>query len=137
MVGIFVLVIATLSYLSRTIVTERSHFISKDETRAAQMAARLVEQIQLLKVKDVNPSTLRALNLIDTNSTASPYSFSDIPLDYGTQYSPSQVLRQGTGRLTMATMANGSIRVLATINWRSTSGRARSYTTGTIIGAYR
>lgn len=137
MVGIFVLVIATLSYLSLTVVTHRSQILSRDESKAAQMTARLIEQIQLLKVKDLNPSTLKALNLVDADSTGSPYSFTNIPLDHGTGYSPSKVLIDGTGRLTISPMANNSSRVVATVFWKSTTGKSRSYTTGTIIGGYR
>jgi Tfp pilus assembly protein PilV len=137
MVGVFVLTIATLSYLSLTVVTHRSQVISKDETKAAQMTARLLEQVQLLKTSDLNVTTLKAMNLVDTTSTGSPYSFTNIPLDQGTMYSPSKALTQGTGTLTVSTLANGSKRVLATINWTSASGKQRSFSSGTIIGSYK
>ncbi len=136
-IGMFILVMATLSYLSLTVVTHRSHAISKDESKASQMVARLLEQVQLLKPSDLNVTTLKAMNLIDSGSVSPPYSFTNIPLDQGTLYSPSTALIQGTGTMNVATMANGSVRVTATINWKSTTGKSRSFTSGTIIGAYK
>lgn len=137
LVGIFILTIATLSYLSLTVVTHRSHVISKDDTKASQMVARLLEQVQLLKPSDLNVTTLKAMNLVDNGSTGSPYSFTNIPLDQGTLYSPSKTLIDGQGVMRITTMANGSARVVATINWKSTTGKSKSFTSGTIIGAYK
>ena len=137
MVGIFILVIATLSYLSLTVVTHKSQVISKDESKAAQLAGRLIEQMQLLTTRDVNVQTLTALNLVDNFSTGSPYSFTNIPLDEGTQYSPARALNGGKGTMTITKLANDSYRVVATITWKSKTGASRSYTTGTIVGSYR
>jgi len=137
MVGVFVLTIATLSYLSLTVITHKSQVISKDDSKASQMVARLLEQVQLLSTRDLNVTTLKAMNLVDSSSTGSPYSFTNIPLDQGTMYSPSQALSAGTGTMTITTMANGSAQVVATVTWRSTTGITRSFTSGTIIGAYR
>jgi Tfp pilus assembly protein PilV len=137
MIGVFILTMATLAYLSLTVVTHRSQAISKDDTKAAQMVARLLEQVQLLKTGDLNVTTLKAMNLVDADSYGSPYSFTNIPLDQGTLYSPSKVLINGTGTMTVSTLANGSKRVVATINWKSTTGKSKSFTSGTIIGAYK
>ena len=137
MIGIFILVVATLSYLSLSVVIHKSQVISKDESRAAQLAARMVEQIQMLTARDLNTETLKALNLIDSTSSTSPYSFTNIPLDHGTGYSPAKALTQGKGVLTLTKLANDSMRVTATISWRSKSGVTKSYTTGTIVGSYR
>lgn len=137
LIGMFILVVATLSYLSLTVVTHKSQVISKDESRAAQLAGRLIEQVQLLTTRDVNVKTLTALNLVDYGSTGSPYSFTNIPLDEGTRYSPARVLTQGKGVLTVTKLANDSLRVVATISWKSKTGVSKSYTTGTIIGSYR
>lgn len=136
-IGVFILTIATLSYLSLTVVTHRSQVISKDESKAAQMLARLIEQVQLLSTRDLNVSTLKAMNLVDSSSTGSPYSFTNIPLDQGTLYSPSKSLPNGTGTMSLITLANGSIRVVATISWTSTSGKSKQLTSGTIIGGYK
>jgi Tfp pilus assembly protein PilV len=137
MIGVFIVTIAALSYLSLTVITHKAQAISKDDSKAAQMTARLLEQVQLLTTRDLNTSTLKAMNLVDSNSTGSPYSFTNIPLDQGTMYSPSQALPDGKGSMSLTTLANGSVRVVATVTWRSASGKARSFTSGTIIGAYR
>lgn len=137
MLGVFVLTIAVLSYLSLTVVTHKSQVISKDDSKASQMIARLLEQVQLLTTRDLNVSTLKGMNLIDTNSYESPYSFTNIPLDQGTMYSPSMALTDGTGKMTVQTLANGSMRVIATISWLSTTGAKKTFTSGTIIGSYR
>lgn len=136
-VGVFILTVATLSYLSLTVVTHRSQVISKDESKAAQMVARLIEQVQLLSTRDLNVTTLKAMNLVDSSSTGSPYSFTNIPLDQGTLYSPSKSLTNGTGTMTLTTLANGSVRVVATVGWTSSSGKAQQLTSGTIIGGYK
>lgn len=136
-VGVFILTIAALSYLSLTVVTHRSQVISKDESRAAQMLARLIEQVQLLSTRDMNVTTLKAMNLVDATSSESPYSFTNIPLDQGTLYSPSKSLTNGTGSMAVSTLSNGSVRVVATINWTSSSGKSQHLTSGTIIGAYK
>lgn len=137
LIGVFIVTIAALSYLSLTVITHKAQAISKDDSKAAQMTARLLEQMQLLTTRDVNVSTLKAMNLVDSSSTGSPYSFTNIPLDQGTMYSPSQALPDGKGSMSVVTLANGSVRVVATVTWRSASGTARSFTSGTIIGAYR
>jgi len=137
LLAVFVLTIAVLSYLSLTVITHKSQVISKDDSKASQMVARLLEQVQLLTTRDLNVSTLKSMNLIDTNSSSSPYSFTNIPLDQGTMYSPSKALINGQGSMSVATLANGSMRVSATITWLSTTGVQRSFTSGTIIGSYR
>lgn len=137
LIGVFILTMATLSYLSLTVVTHRSQVISKDESKATQMVSRLLEQVQLLKTSDMSVTTLKAMNLVDSNSTGSPYSFTNIPLDQGTMYSPSKALTNGTGTMTLLPLNNGSLRVVATIKWMSSSGEARSFTSGTIIGGYK
>jgi hypothetical protein len=137
MIGIFILVIATLSYLSLTVVTHKSQVISKDESKAAQLAGRLIEQIQLLTTRDINVQTLTALNLVDNYSVGSPYSFTNIPLDEGTRYSPALALTNGKGVMTVTKLENESYRVVATISWTSKTGVTKSYTTGTIVGSYR
>lgn len=137
MIGVFVLTVATLSYLSLAVSMHRSQVISKDESKAAQMTARLLEQLQLLSTRDLNVTTLKAMNLVDTSSNQSPYSFTNIPLDEGSMYSPAQVLNDGKGTLTVFTLPNGSTRLCTTITWRSASGEPRSYSSGTIIGAYK
>jgi hypothetical protein len=136
-IGAFVLTMATLSYLSLTVVTHRSQVISKDDSKASQMVARLLEQVQLLKPKDLNVTTLKAMNLIEADSVSPPYNFTHIPLDEGTLYSPAKALIDAKGQMTVTKLANDSYRVIATLQWKSTTGKQKSVTAGTIIGSYK
>lgn len=90
----------------------------------------------MLKAKDCDAYTLTQLNLIDTNQTSSPYSFTNIPLDNGSDYSPAKCLPHGQGQLTFTDLAGGSIMCQVRITWKGTAG-TKSYTTGTVIGGYR
>lgn len=101
------------------------------------MCVRLIEQLQLLKASDVEAQTLSALNLIDAGQTEPPYSFSHIPLDEASRYSPSQVLQNGRGTLSVTTLDADSVRLDVTIRWTSSKGKEMSVSSGTIIGGYR
>jgi Tfp pilus assembly protein PilV len=137
LVGLFVLVMGALSYLSLATITSRSQGISSEDSKAAQMTARLLEQIQLLKPADLNTQTLASLNLIDADDDASPYSITQIPLDEGTHYSPKQALRNGAGTLTITNLTYGSVRAEVEITWTSPTGKTKSFKSGTIVGGYR
>ncbi len=137
LLAVFILSLAAISFYGLTPVIFRSRTMAKDNTAALQMANRLVEHIQLLKASDLKAPTLTALNLIDAGQSQQPYSFTHIPLDEASRYSPAQTLRNGTGSLTFTDLDSGAIRVNVQINWTSASGKASSVTTGTIIGGYR
>ncbi|MBX7133739.1 MAG: hypothetical protein K1X67_13785 [Fimbriimonadaceae bacterium] len=101
------------------------------------MSQRLVEQLNLLKPSDITPQVLTGLNLIDSGQTQPPYSFSNIPLDQASRYSPSQALQNGTGSLAVTQLDAQSVRLDVTITWKSSKGKTMSVTTGTILGGYR
>lgn len=137
LIGLFILGMGAIGYYSLLPVVHRSQEISQQESKAAQIAARVTEEFALLKPSEITYSTLRQLNLIDSNQTSQPWSFSRIPLDDGTSYSPAKVLRNGQGTITTSDLANGSVLVTVTISWTSPSGASRSFTTGTVVGGYR
>lgn len=137
LVSIFVLGLGASAFFTLLPTLQKSKHIAGSHTKALQMANRMVEQVQLLRARDLTASTLTSLNLIDAGQTTSPYSFSRVPLDEASCYSPAQMLREGTGRMNVVTLASGSKRVEITISWRSESGRMASLTTGTVIGGYR
>ena len=137
LVGLFVLVMGTLAYMSLTSITGRSQGISSEDSKAAQMTARLLEQVQLLKPADLNTQTLTSLNLIDSGQAGPPYTFTNIPLDEGTHYSPARTLRNGKGTLNLTNLQYGSVLVETTITWQAPTGKLKTYTAGTIIGGYR
>jgi hypothetical protein len=85
----------------------------------------------------LNATALTAAGLIDSGQSSSPYSFSQVPLDNSTRYSPSKALRNGTGLLSLQSIGDGSVRVTVVVSWKSEAGANRSITTGTIVGGYR
>jgi hypothetical protein len=118
-------------------VVRKSQITGDQEARAVQMAARMIEHIQLLKPSDLTQGNLSALHLIDDGSYSSPFSIGHVPLDEASCYSPAQTLPDGDGELAINTFADGSKEVRVTISWTSPSGQTRSISSGTILGAYR
>lgn len=137
LVALFILGMGAVTVYGMLPVIKRSHEIAQQESKAGQMAARMTEQLAMLKPSNLNTTTLSQLNLIDAGQIAQPWTFSHIPEDDGTNYSPAKVLRNGVGTLTTSDIGQGSVLVKVTITWNSPSGVARSFTTGTVIGGYR
>lgn len=137
LLGVFILSLAAVGFYALTPVIFRSRSLAKENTAALQMANRLLEHVELLKTSDLTPATLTSLNLIDTGQSAPPYSFSHIPLDEASRYSPAQVLRDGTGTMTITPLDSGAVRVNVQVSWTSSSGKAATVQTGTIIGGYK
>ncbi len=107
------------------------------KAKAMQICNRMVDQLQLMRATDVTTNTLTTMNLIDPNQTSSPYTFTQCPLDDTTDYSPRKCFKNGTGTLTVTPIDSNSVRCRVRVNWTSESGKAESYTTGTVIGGYR
>ena len=136
-VGMFILMMATLSLMSLIPIVKQSEHMSSDESKCVQMTTRLIEHIQMLGADDVTPKVLESLNLIDAGQSGSPYSFTHVPLDEASMYSPAQVLDDADCELTITTLADGSKRVDILFAYRSKSGDRRTMKTGTVIGAFR
>jgi hypothetical protein len=115
----------------------RSQELADDQARATQIANRMIEHLQLLKPSDLTPEVLNQLDLVDPESTASPYSFTHVALDEGSGYSPAKVLRNADAKFTVVPITSASVRVDLSIRYRSASGNMVTYTTGTILGGYR
>jgi len=137
LIAIFILGMGAVSYYSLLPVVKQSHMIAQQESKVGQMCTRVVEEFSMLKSSQVTASTLSQLNLIDPNQTNQPWTFSHIPLDDGTDYSPAKELINGVGTITTSNIANGSVLITITISWNSPTGAKRSYTTGTVVGGYR
>lgn len=137
LIALFIVGMGAVAFYGLLPVISRSHEIAQQESKAGQMVARVSEEFGMLKPNEVNLDTLTKLNLIDPNQGAQPWSFSHIPLDDGTGYSPAKILRNGTGTITTSNIANGSILIKINLTWKSPTGRARSLTTGTVVGGYR
>lgn len=137
MIGIFMLVLATVALMSLFPVAMRGEKMSSDESKAVQMTTRLIEHIQMLGVDDINGETLSSLNLIDAGQNELPYSFTHVPLDHASMYSPAQVLHEANGELMITDLADGSKKVDVQLDYTSKSGKVRTVKTGIIIGAFR
>ena len=130
------LTLGALAFYSLLPVTSKAQVLAQQHTVAVQIGNRMVEHLLLLKPSNLNPTALGNLGLIDAGQSTSPYTFTNLALDDGWDYSPAKVLPQGTGQLTITNVAGGSRRVRLVISWVGPGG-AQSYTTGTILGGYR
>jgi type II secretory pathway pseudopilin PulG len=135
--AVFVTSLGAAAFFSLMPIVDRSQRMAREESVATQLTNRMIEQLQLLKPADVTASTLSQLNLIDADQTTSPYSFSSVPLDDASRYSPRQALREGTGTLEVLALPNNSAEVRIRIGWKSASGRARTVQSGVILGGFR
>lgn len=135
--AVFVTALGAAAFFSLMPVVDRSQRIGREESIALQLSNRMIEQLQLLKPSDIQSSTLTQLSLIDEGQTSAPYSFTNIPLDEASQYSPAQALSEGTGSLNVVSLPNNSVALEVTLTWRSSSGRTRTIQTGTILGGFR
>lgn len=106
------------------------------QTKAVQMSSRMVENLQMLSPANVNANVLSQLNLIDPGQQGKTLTFTKIPLDDSSRYSPATALPKGAGVLTIEDLAGGAVKVKVTISWVSPFG-TKSYSTGTVVGGYR
>ena len=106
------------------------------ESRAVMLSNRMLEHLQLLKPDTLTAEALLKLNLIDSYA-AGKYTFTNVPLDHGSRYSPAAALPGGSGWFSLTEVAGGSIRVDLTIAWKSNSGSTHQIQTGTIVGGYK
>jgi hypothetical protein len=137
LVGVFILALIASGIFSLLPAITRSQEMGDDQAKATQLAMRMVEQLQQLKVTELTPQTFAALNLVDAGQAASPYSFKDVALDSSTGYSPAKALRQADARFWVVPIDSGAARIDVQITWKSASGRTVTHKTGTIIGGYK
>jgi len=137
LIALIILSFAAVSFFSYFPVLHKTHVLGAEEQKATQMANKMCEHINLFTPYNLNASTLTAAGLIDTGQSASPYTFSNIPLDDGTKYSPSEALRNGTGQIEVTDLANNSKAIKVTISWKSETGKNKSVVMGTVIGGWR
>jgi hypothetical protein len=136
-IGMFFFVLLSLSILSLFPVIKRGEQLSNEKSRAAQMCTRMLEHVQMLPAKDINYSNLVALNLIDPAQGAQPYSFTHVPMDEASQYSPAQTFRGADAKISYSVMADESVLVKVSIEYTSDSGHHEKVETGTVVGGFR
>lgn len=136
-VGIFFLLTSALAFAALFPVVKKSEIVSKEESKAVQMTSRLLEHIQMLPARDINVQSLTALNLLDPGQSNQPWSFTNIPLDDASRYSPAQVLDEAEGLLTVVDLPGGAKKVLVTLEYKSDTGQTKTIKTGTVVGSFR
>ncbi len=130
------LVMGSLAYFALVPVTLRSQIISQEQTTAVQIGNRLIEHLLLLKPSTLTATNLSALSLIDSGASASPFSFTNLPLDDGWVMSPAKALPAGQGLMTITDVGDNTKLIQLDISWMGPSGRM-THTTGTALGGYR
>ena len=136
-VGSFLLAMLAISTMSLIPVLKRGEIASRRRSQAVQMVTRMLEQVQMLRATDVNLTTLTQLNLIDANQTQQPFSFTHVPMDEASRYSPAQVLRNADGKLTYSSLTDGSVKVTVTLTYLSEAGKTQTIQSGTVVGSFR
>ena len=135
--GVVVLTLGAAAFFSLMPLIDKTKNVTREQHLALQMTNRMIDQLQMLKPAQFTPTYLSQLNLIDANQSQSPYSFSHIPLDESTRYSPAQALKNGTGTMTVTFIDSGSVMVTLNISWTSADKKSQQIQTGTVIGGYR
>jgi hypothetical protein len=136
-IGLTLLAMGAASFYSLFPVISKAQAIGDQEQKATQIATKMLEHIQLLSPDKLTSTYLTGMQLIDSNQTASPYTFNNCPLDDATDFSPAKALKNGKGTLTITDLSYGSKLVRVTITWKSVTGKSETVTTGTILGGYR
>jgi len=137
MLAVLMIAMAAAAFFGLLPAFTHSQITSADEGKAVQMAQRMIEHLQLLKPADLNASTLSTINLIDPGQDEAPFSFSEIPLDEATGYSPSRAIKNGQAEMDIEDLDANSKKVTITMTWTSPKGKTQTFTTGTVLGGYR
>lgn len=150
LVGLLIFALGAAAFYSLMPALQQGEKISKYESVAAQISGRMIEHLQTLRPSEVTADNLTQMNLIDAGQTQSPYSFTNVPMDQATLYSPSQALPNGRAEMSIASIDSKALLVVIEVSWDAFAGRRRpakskappkqqrrTYTTGTVIGGYR
>jgi hypothetical protein len=135
--GLILLSMGAASFYSLFPVIAKAQAMGDEEQKATQICTKMLEHIQLLSPGKLTATNLSGMLLIDTGQAASPYTFNHCPLDDATDFAPADCLKNGTGTLTITSINYGSSRVIATVTWKTPTGKTETVTMGTILGAHR
>lgn len=135
--ALFILSMAATALYSVMPEARASDIMAADQAKATFIANRYIEQLQLLKTTDLTATTLSQMNLIDTGQAALPYSFTNIPLDDGSYYSPAKMLKAASATVNFTNIDSASVRADITISWKTPHNVTRTLSTGTIVGGYK
>jgi len=136
-IGLTFLSMGAASFYSLFPIVSKAHAIGVQEQRATQICTKMLEHIQLLSPGKLTATNLTGMQLIDAGQSASPYTFTNCPLDNATDFSPSKALKNGTGTLTITNLNYGNVQAVASVTWKTPTGKTETVTMGTILGSYR
>ncbi len=139
--GMFILAIGSLSLAALLPVLSRSGHLSHSGSQAVQIASRQIEQLRIAKYENLVPETLLQLGLVETlqidpETGEAVMRFSRIPGDDGTQFTVSNLLREGIGEVRLREPAPNVREVKVTVRWRSESGRPQEINLTTLAGRF-
>lgn len=137
LVGSLILMLATVSILSLVTMTKRGQVMSEEKTKAVQMLAHLVDQVQMLPADQIDDTTLIGLNLVDAGGSGTSLTFNNVALDDQYGYSASDVFRNPATTLDISTAADGTKRIDVQLSYTSISGQTVTVQSGTYVGSFR
>jgi hypothetical protein len=137
LIGSFLLLLSAMAFFALFPIIHRSSVMANQESTAVMIANRMIDHLQMLKTTNFTHEALNELHLIDPGQTQAPYTFTNVPLDDASGYSPAKLLPKSHAQFDIVNVADSCIRVEMLITWTSPSGEHRSLKTGTIIGGFR
>ncbi|MFN8139562.1 MAG: hypothetical protein U0R49_07175 [Fimbriimonadales bacterium] len=136
LIGFMVLAIGGLSLASVLPTLSRSGEMADENSKAAQLASRMIEQLRLARFENLNPTALHDLGLIQTYDGEGPMEFTNVSADTSTRFSPATALKSGRGEIEITSPTSNLKIVEVRVLWRSASGADRSITFQTAVGRY-
>ncbi len=114
----------------------RSAAMADENSKATQLAARMIEQLRLARFENLNYSTLRGLGLVDEWSGSGPYTFTNIAVDGSIGFSPAKALKNGKGEIEIRDVNVNLKTVVVRIRWTAASRASRIVELETAVGRY-
>lgn len=136
-IGLTLLAMGAASFYSLFPIVSKAHAIGDEEQKATQICTKMLEHISLLSPTKLTATNLQGMLLVDTGQNASPYTFNHCPLDDAMDYAPANSLKNGTGTLTITNLNYGNVQVVASVSWKSPTGKTETVNMGTILGSHR
>lgn len=137
LIGFLVFGMGVAAFFATMPIFQSGQMISRNETIATQIANRMIEHLQTLRPQQLTPEVLEEMNLIEFGQTAGPYTFTHMPMDEASRYSPAQMLPEADAKLALVNIGSGSVRAEITISWKNPRAHAQTVKTGTIVGGYK
>lgn len=137
LIGSLILMLATVTILSLVTMTKRGQKMSEDKTKAVQMLANIVDQVQMLPADQITDVNLVGLNLVDAGGVGTSLTFNNVPLDDQYGYSASDVFIDPATSLNIGTLSDGTKRIDVQLSYTSASGETQTVKSGTYVGYFR